>query len=60
MTFSAKSSIIMFKQKENISIRNNRDFRTRRHDAIVYETCKPNLEIYKKKAPSNAKGQGHV
>ena len=38
----------MFKQKENDKLVVNRYIRTRRHDAIVYETCRPNLETYKK------------
>ena len=40
----------MFKQKENQDLVINREIRTRRHDAIIYETCKPNLELYKKGA----------
>ena len=38
----------MFKQKENEEIVVRREIRTRRHDAIVYETCRPILEKYKK------------
>ena len=40
----------MFKQKENMEIVVERDIRTRRHDALIYETCRPNLEKYKKGA----------
>ena len=40
----------MFKQKENEEIVMQREIRTRRHNAIVYETCRPNLEKYKKGA----------
>ena len=38
----------MFRQKENTDIVVQREIRTRRHDAIIYETCRPNLEKYKK------------
>ena len=38
----------MFKQKNNKDLTVNREIRTRRHDAVVYETCIPNLELYKK------------
>ena len=38
----------MFKQKENQEIVVNRGIRTRRHDAVVFETCIPNLELFKK------------
>ena len=38
----------MFKQKQNKEITINRVIRTRRHDAILFETCRPNLELYKK------------
>ena len=40
----------MFKQKENADIVVHREIRTRRHDAVIYETCRPNLEKYKKGA----------
>ena len=36
------------KQQDNVDIVVNRNIRTRRHDAIVYETCFPLLEKYKK------------
>ena len=38
----------MYKQKENQDIVVNRNIRTRRHDAVVFEMCKPNLELVKK------------
>ena len=38
----------MFKQKENENLVVDRDIRTRRHGAIVYETYRPNVETYKK------------
>ena len=38
----------MFKQKGNRELVVQREIRTRRHDAIIYETCRPNLERYKK------------
>ena len=38
----------MFKQKSNQNLVVNRDIRTRRHDAVVFETCRPKLEMYKK------------
>ena len=38
----------MFRQKDNTDLVIVRDIRTRRHDAVVYETVKPNLEMYKK------------
>ena len=34
----------MFKQKNNDDLINRRTIRTRMHDAVVFETCKPNLE----------------
>ena len=34
------------KQKPDIVVQ--REIRTRRHDAIIYQTCRPNLEKYKK------------
>ena len=40
----------MFRQKENPDIVVQREIRTRRHDAVVFETCRPNLEKYKKGA----------
>ena len=38
----------VFKQKGNQSITVNREIRTRRHGAVVFETRRPNLEMYKK------------
>ena len=38
----------MFKQKNNMELVIQREIRTRRHDAIIFETCRPNLEKYKK------------
>ena len=38
----------MFKQKDNQELIVHRNIRTRMHDAVVYETCRPNLEKYKK------------
>ena len=38
----------MYKQQNNVDIVVNRNIRTRRHDATVYETCIPMLEKYKK------------
>ena len=38
----------MFRQKENEDIVIDRNIRTRRHKAVVYETCIPNLELFKK------------
>ena len=38
----------MFKQKNNDNLLNQRNIRTRMHDAVVFETCKPVLEKYKK------------
>ena len=40
----------MYKQQNNVNIVVNRNIRTRRHDAVVYETCIPILEKYKKGA----------
>ena len=40
----------MFRQKENMNLVVQREIRTRRHDAIIYETSRPNLEKYKKGA----------
>ena len=39
----------MNKQQDNVDIVVNRNIRTRRHDAIVYETCFPLFEKYKKR-----------
>ena len=39
----------MYKQQNNDDIVVNRNIRTRRHDATVYETCIPMLEKYLKK-----------
>ena len=39
----------MFKQKNYDDLINRRNIRTRMHDAVVFETCKPNLEKYKKR-----------
>ena len=38
----------MFKQKDNQDIVVYREIRTRRHDALIFETCIPNLELFKK------------
>ena len=38
----------MFKQKENQNIIVNREIRTRRHRAVVFETNRPNIEMYKR------------
>ena len=38
----------MFKQKTNLDIVVNRNIRTRRHDAVIFETSIPNLELFKK------------
>ena len=40
----------MFRQKNNMELVVQREIRTRRHDAVIYETCRPNLEKYKKGA----------
>ena len=40
----------MFKQKENPELVVHRDIRTRRYGAVVFETDRPNLQIYKKGA----------
>ena len=40
----------MFRQKENMDLVVQREIRTRRHDAVIFETCRPNLEKYKKGA----------
>ena len=40
----------MFKQKSNMNIVVQREIRTRMHDSVVYETCRPILEKYKKGA----------
>ena len=37
----------MYKQKDNKELVVQREIRTRRHDAVIYETCRPNLEKYK-------------
>ena len=42
--------LFMFKQKSNITIVNNRQVRTRAHDAILFTTIKPNNEKYKRNA----------
>ena len=39
----------MYKHKNNIKLVVQREIRTRRYDAVIYETCRPNLEKYKKK-----------
>ena len=38
----------MYKQQNNMELLVQRWIRTRGHGAIVYETCRPNLEKYKK------------
>ena len=38
----------MYKQQNNADIVVNRNIRTRRHAAVIYETCIPALEKYKK------------
>ena len=38
----------MFKQKGNQEITVDREIRTRRHDAVIFETSRPNLELFKK------------
>ena len=38
----------MFKQKHNVNIVNNRDVRTRAHEAPLFTTVKPNNEKYKR------------
>ena len=40
----------MFRQKENQNLVVQREIRTRRHDAVIFETCRPILEKYKKGA----------
>ena len=37
----------MFKQKNNTDLVVNREIRTRRHDAVIFETCRPRIEKYK-------------
>ena len=44
---ATKSKRFMFKKKDNLALVVNRGIRTRRHDDVVFETCRPNLEIYK-------------
>ena len=38
----------MFKQKGNPEITINREIRTRRHDAVIFETSRPSLELFKR------------
>ena len=40
--------LYMYKQKGNIFIVNNRNVRTRAHDAALFQTTKPNSEKCKK------------
>ena len=40
--------LYMFKQKGNVNIVNNRNVRTRAHDAVLFTTSKPNNEKYKR------------
>ena len=40
----------MYKQKNNEDIVVHRNIVTRRHDAVIYETCRPEIEKYKKGA----------
>ena len=41
-------SLFMYKQQDNVDIVNNRNVRTRAHDAILFTTIKPNNESYKR------------
>ena len=41
-------NLYMFKQKDNTDIVNNRNVRTRAHDAILFTTVKPNNEKFKR------------
>ena len=41
-------NLYMFKQKDNSDIVNNRNVRTRAHDAILFTTVKPSNEKYKR------------
>ena len=41
-------SLFMFKQKDNVHIVNNRNVRTRAHDALLFTTVKPNNEKFKR------------
>ena len=38
----------MFRQKKNQEIVIQREIRTRRHDAVIFETNRPNIELFKK------------
>ena len=38
----------MLRQKDNMEIVVQVEIRTRRHDAVIFETCRPILEKYKK------------
>ena len=40
--------LYMFKQKHNMEIVNNRNVYTRAHDALLFNTHKPNSEMYKR------------
>ena len=41
-------NLFMYKQQGNVNIVNNRNVRTRAHDALVFTTVKPNNEKYKR------------
>ena len=41
-------NLYMFKQKGNVLIINNKNVRTRAHDAILYTQIKPNNKKYKR------------
>ena len=41
-------NLFMYKQKLNVNIVNNRNIRTRAHDALLFTTVKPNNEKYKR------------
>ena len=41
-------NFFMYKQKLNVNIVNNRNIRTRAHDALLFTTVKPNNEKYKR------------
>ena len=40
----------IYRQKNNMDLVVQREIRTRRHDAVIYKTCRPNLEKYNKGA----------
>ena len=41
-------NLFMYKQQHNVEIVNNRNVRTRAHDALVFKTVKPNNEKFKR------------